>query len=316
MRNHFISGNNTFDMSNGYLAHITSDGRTESVYSHCSDVALLSSLFASVFTDSKQGRLVGLYHDLGKYSDSFQRRIRGASEKVDHSSVGAWLCWRMGQIAAAFAIMGHHCGLPDLGAKTDLSGMSTFMGRIKKINESYMYGFYEHRIDTKEVPILDFNSSDKFMFFTRMLFSCLVDADYLATEAFFKGTSRTTEKADFRVLEDRLRKYISPWFSSCNTVDVERCKILKRCLEFGADSKPGIFELSVPTGAGKTVSSLAFAIEHAIENGLDRIIYVIPYTSIIEQTAEVFRNILGSDVVLEHHSASMLEECRDYPNRE
>ena len=311
MRNHFIAGSNTFDMSNGYVAHITSDGRTESVQSHCNDVALLSSAFASVFTDSDQGRLVGMYHDFGKYSETFQRRIRGSAEIVDHSSVGAWMCWHMEQFAASFAVMGHHGGLPDLGAKTDVPGMPTFFGRIKKINDSDMSGFHEHMIDEDDASILEFNSSDKFMFYTRMLFSCLVDADYLATEAFFKGTSRTTEKADFRVLEDRLRKYIYPWFSSSNTVDVERCKILKRCLELGADSKPGIFELSVPTGAGKTVSSLAFAIEHAIANGLDRIIYVIPYTSIIEQTAESFRTILGSDVVLEHHSASMLEECRD-----
>ena len=313
MRNSTKVENNNFnDIGCRYVAHVTCDGRTESVQEHSNSVALLSSSFASVFTESIQGRLVGLYHDFGKYSDAFQRRIRGGSESVDHSSIGAWMCWRIGQMAASFAIMGHHCGLPDLGSKTDVSGMPTFMGRIKKINDSDMSGFHEHMIDSEDVPVLEFNSSDEFIFYTRMLFSCLVDADYLATEAFFNGSVRVRESVDLRDLRDSLRAYVAPWFSSCNAVNVERCKILKRCLEVGANTKPGIFELSVPTGAGKTVASLAFAIEHAIENGLDRIIYVIPYTSIIEQTAEIFRNILGPDVILEHHSAAIHEDSNDY----
>lgn len=286
-----------------YYAHISDDGRYETVEEHCRNVGELAAVFSSTFTDSNQGRLVGFYHDYGKYSEAFQRRIHGSPEAVDHSSLGAYLCYLKSQIPATFAIHGHHSGLLDLGSRTDVASVSSFFGRIKKAAAYSNVRDFEYPVDLDGITVPDFKSSSKFMSYTRMLFSCLVDADYLVTEAFYDMEDRYIPKMDFLVAESRLKDYISKWFPAENRINESRCNILNRCMLIGRNSSQGLFELTVPTGAGKTVSSLAFAIEHAIANKLDRIIYVIPYTSVIEQTAEIFRDILGDDVVLEHHSA-------------
>ena len=136
----------------------------------------------------------------------------------------------------------------------------------------------------------------------RMLYSCLVDADYLDTEAFMaEDPPQRCGYDSLPVLLGRLNTYISPWFPGNTSLNRQRCAILSQCLE-KASGPRGIYSLTVPTGGGKTVSSLAFALKHAVENGMDRVIYVIPYTSIIEQNAAVFRQILGDHNVVEHHS--------------
>lgn len=142
-------------------------------------------------------------------------------------------------------------------------------------------------------------------FFTRMLFSCLVDADFLDTEKFFDPERNSSRGAypDLKTLEERLNLYLLNLRKSApdNEINHNRSRILYEC-QNGAGLSPGLFSLTVPTGGGKTLSSLAFALRHALEHGLRRIIYVIPYTSIIEQTAKVFRSALGEDAVIEHHS--------------
>ena len=140
------------------------------------------------------------------------------------------------------------------------------------------------------------------VFFTRMLYSCLVDADFLDTEAFMDGRDRVRNETSMEQLWDKLQSYISGWFPPKGGLNRQRCQILERCIKEGEERAPGLFSLTVPTGGGKTVASLAFALAHAKKQGLERVIYVIPYTSIIEQTAEVFREILGEENVLEHHS--------------
>ena len=140
------------------------------------------------------------------------------------------------------------------------------------------------------------------MFFTRMLYSCLVDADYLDTEAFMEGRPREREHVPLEELWNKLQRYISGWFPPKGELNRRRCDILEGCIRQGESRAPGLFTLTVPTGGGKTVASLAFALAHARKHGLRRVIYVIPYTSIIEQTAAVFRDILGEENVLEHHS--------------
>lgn len=184
-----------------YIAHKTEDGRIESVEEHCDKVASLASWYASAFTDSSQGRLVGLYHDFGKYSKAFQRRIRGSSEHVDHSSIGAFLCWSKNHIPAAFSIMGHHSGLPDLGSRIDTIDNPTFFGRIKKVQKCDLSEYPESIIGKDDAVEENFTSPAKFMDYTRMLFSCLVDADYLSTESFFCGKPRTMAGTDFHILE-------------------------------------------------------------------------------------------------------------------
>ena len=140
--------------------------------------------------------------------------------------------------------------------------------------------------------------------FIRMLYSCLVDADFLDTEMFMKdGETGRLPGDSLESLLERLEMYISGWLESDEeeTVNGRRTEILRHCLESGSMER-GLFRLTVPTGGGKTISSLAFALRHAVKHGMDRVIYVIPYTSIIEQNAAVFREILGDSNVLEHHS--------------
>jgi CRISPR-associated endonuclease/helicase Cas3 len=147
-------------------------------------------------------------------------------------------------------------------------------------------------------------------FLTKMLFSCLVDADFLATEWFYdRGKAhRRKELATPAMLAPILRKHLDTAFGDVgpNEINRQRAIILTSCRE-AAIHPPGVFSLDVPTGGGKTLSSLSFAVEHAARHGLDRVVYAIPYTSIIEQTADVFRTALrsaGDDCVIEHHSAA------------
>ena len=284
-----------------YVAHISEDGRSESVDEHCRNVADLAAEFASVFTDSEQGRLVGFYHDYGKYSEAFQRRIHGFSETVDHSSLGAYLCYQKSQIPAAFAVMGHHSGLLDLGSRTDVPLFPSFWGRINKASTIDVHELVEYPNEYDDVSVPEITSASYFMAYTRMLFSCLVDADYLVTDAFNRNSSIERSALDFNYVDSKMMNYISDWFPPRNAINESRCSILNRCMDVGEKSSQGLFELTVPTGAGKTLSSFAFAIKHALAHDLGRIIYVIPYTSVIEQTAQIFREIFGDDLVLEHH---------------
>lgn len=148
---------------------------------------------------------------------------------------------------------------------------------------------------------------------TRMLYSCLVDADYLDTESFMSTVNRP-EYDSLPELLRRLNDYIKPWFPAKSQLNEYRCQILNRCLD-AASLPRGVYSLTVPTGSGKTVSSLAFALKHAVENGLDRVIYVIPYTSIIEQNAKVFRAILGEQNVIEHHCNAQFDRDDELSER-
>lgn len=298
-----------------YLAHIQRDPSgtivsTQSVQEHLNGTADLCAEFASAFGTEEQGRLAGLAHDLGKYSDAFQRRLQGSAEQVDHSTAGAWECAKRGQNCAAFAVAGHHGGLPDGGGQGDHYEDRTFCSRMKKAAlgklEPYSAWQQENRLPAVSVPT--FSGALEEMFFTRMLYSCLVDADFLDTEAFMAGAEQERGGGErMEALEERLRSYISGWFPPKTELDQERCAALRRCLEQGERRKPGLFTLTIPTGGGKTVASLAFALRHARTHGLRRVIYVIPYTSIIEQNAQVFRDILGEQNVLEHHSGVLYD---------
>ena len=139
-----------------------------------------------------------------------------------------------------------------------------------------------------------------------MLYSCLVDADYIDTETFMNGDAGRGNYEPLSALCDKLTAYISKWNNPTREIDILRQKILNSCIE-KASAPRGIFSLTVPTGGGKTVASMAFALNHAVANSMKRIIYVIPYTSIIEQNAKVFRDILGQENVVEHHSSVSYE---------
>ncbi len=140
-------------------------------------------------------------------------------------------------------------------------------------------------------------------FYIRMLFSCLVDADFQDTETFMQGEAAPRGGYEsISALYDRLQAYIKPWWNPKSELNRKRCEILQRCLDAGQELGNGLYTLTVPTGGGKTIASLAFALAHAQTHGKNRVIYVIPYTSIIDQTADVFEKALGAENVIEHHS--------------
>ena len=288
-----------------YLAHISKDKlRKQSVYEHLTGTANLCGEFAERFGCKEWGYGTGYMHDIGKYTSGFQKRLLEGGPKVDHATAGAKELFSKNKIMAAYCVAGHHAGLPDGGTKGDAG--ATLYGRMGKEVENY--NAFDDEIKMPEFPNVPLKPLGKggfsVSFFIRMLFSCLVDADYLDTEAFMSDHKIMRGEPDsMETLLQRLETYVEPWLGNDdpNTVNGRRTRILRACLEKGKGDK-GLYRLTVPTGGGKTISSLAFALRHAVRHHLNRIIYVIPYTSIIEQNARIFKDILGVFNVLEDHS--------------
>lgn len=291
-----------------FLAHRAADNREQTVAEHLDNTARRSAAFAADFGAEPFGRLVGQAHDIGKNSQAFQKRLDGGP-KVDHATAGAIECARMDALLSACCVMGHHSGLPDFGNPlTDQPGDPTFVGRFKK---GLLGGIPPYSWNGRlpaVPPEPDFRNDDYTLsLWMRMLYSCLVDADYLDTEEFMSGGSVRQGGCDLLpVLLDRLEQHIAAFFPPKNELNRIRCDVLQSCLEAGTLPK-GVYSLTVPTGGGKTISSLAFALRHAVQNKMRRVIYVVPYTSIIEQNAEVFRRILGEHNVIEHHSGAVFD---------
>ena len=297
-----------------YLAHLTEDGRTQTILEHLKGTASLCSAFAAAFDAEAQGQLAGMAHDIGKYSAAFQRRLHGGP-KVDHASAGAFECLKARQLPAAFVISGHHRGRPDGGGRGDAAGAGTFWGRINRASQGKLEDYHawqrEFSLPHANIPAFAGKKLDG-MFFTRMLLSCLVDADYTDTGAFMGGSSYPpASSSSMEELWRRLETYVSGWFPPKGALNMQRCVILEQCMSAGAQYGPGLFTLTVPTGGGKTVASLSFALAQAKAHGMRRIVYVIPYTSIIEQTAQTFREILGDENVLEFHSGVQFDQQED-----
>lgn len=294
-----------------FLAHISQDNtREQSIAAHCHETADIAGDFASSFNCIEWGYGCGLVHDIGKYSEKFQKRLHGGSI-TDHATAGAQELYKRKNIFAAYCVSGHHSGLLNGGTRADCAGEATLMGRMKKDLENYHA--FEKEIEIPAFPAPSLQPLGEFgftaSFFIRMLFSCLVDADYLNTESFMsEGEIPRGEYDTMECLLRRVQDYIAPWLTNTDRTSVNgrRTEILKACVEKGKEPT-GLFQLTVPTGGGKTVSSLAFAVQHAIERNKQHIIYVIPYTSIIEQNAAVFKQILGPENVLEDHCNVVFE---------
>lgn len=273
-------------------------------------------------------RLAGLLHDLGKYSVAFQARLNGGKERVDHSTAGAAI---IGQYASgddkriaelvAYAIAGHHAGLPDMNG----AGFSTLSERLKAFSPATLDPIWKAEINVDAsglVPAFRWATSDRsrlafqFALLGRMIFSCLVDADFKDTEAFYtriEGRKTDRQWSELSaILPDLIQRYdahMARFGKHVGELNVLRADILAHVRARAAEA-PGLYTLTVPTGGGKTLASLGFALDHAQVHGHRRIIVAIPFTSVIDQTAAIFRNVLGDDVVLEHHSAIDDEDAR------
>lgn len=291
-----------------------------------------SQAFDAVTVTQRWTYLAGLWHDLGKYRDGFQRYLRqsdnpdahiegkvGGREKT-HSAAGA--LWAMqalekthganGKLAArvlAYLIAGHHAGLDDwdgglnerlaqADCQTELQEALTAQPPDSILESG------DFVPDLRQIP----GGAAGFALWVRLLFSCLVDADFLDTEAHFDA-GKPARRDGFPTL-DQMRVALDAHMTAKtasatpSTVNALRSDILRQCHDKAA-LPAGFFSLTVPTGGGKTLSSLAFALQHAETHGKRRVIYAIPYTSIIEQTADVFREVfktLGDEVLIEHHS--------------
>jgi len=290
----------------------------QTLQDHLNAVAELAAEFAAVFGGADAARLLGMVHDIGKGSHAFQRRLEGDSHHVDHSSAGAQLLHehykKVGDLLS-YPIVGHHGGLPngrENGKRTCL------VERLAATTEAYdeALGFITlpslQEFVSLTPPYIQSAKTRKrwsfsVSFFVRMLFSCLVDADYLDTERFIdeeRYSARAYRGMNLHEMRNVLNAHVQRLESSAqgaSEVNEARAGIRKTCIDAAAQDA-GLFTLTVPTGGGKTLSALSFALEHAICNGQKRIIYVAPFTTIIDQTAAVLKGIFGDDSVLEHHS--------------
>lgn len=320
------------------VAHVDPENpnRTESLAEHGGNVCRTAGRFAEKFGCKTLAEFAGRIHDFGKAAPDVQAYLWSAagdsSEEdgdepeaaqrkrgPDHSSAGAQFAERklpgLG-VLLAYAVAGHHAGMPDGIAPLP----SSLENRLRKklpdwesaARGALPSGFFgcDLAAIAREVPaFLADGDGYALAFLTRMLFSCLVDADFLETERFMDGEKANRREAvagaDFASLQSRLDAWLENLAGKAasagkSPVNAVREEVRADCIAAAA-LPPGLFTLTVPTGGGKTLSSMAFALKHAAAHGLDRVVYVIPYTSIIEQNAKVFRDVFGEEAVLEHH---------------
>lgn len=289
-----------------YVAHSREDGIYQPLKAHLEGTADLAAAFAGAFGAEAWGRAVGLCHDLGKTADAVQRRIMGNGPKVDHATAGAIAVLDACGLLGAYCVAGHHGRIPDGGIRCDPDDVATLYGRIKRtelpcdrsVLDEMPPNLLASGLPLKVPEVLPFRTA----LFIRMLTSCLVDADRLDTEAYANhGRAIRGGYDDIPTLHARLTAHLDAFGAPDTPINTKRTAIRHACVD-AAQQSPGLFSLTVPTGGGKTLSSMAFALEHAKKYGYERIIYVIPYVSIIEQNADVFRRALGSHNVVEHHA--------------
>lgn len=322
-----------------FLAHSENQfGRTDPMPLHLRGVADLAAEYARYFNAEEEAQLAGILHDLGKYGNLFQDRLEGKAKRIDHWSLGAWAAlvrYKEKGIASAVAILGHHLGLQP----ATTAALKSLYPKTLQQNHPLELRLSEHDLevllnrltadgltlpDPSELPVslytgLGGKSACSSMLDIRMLFSALVDADFIDTEAHFQaGPGEWRHYRDgglplkpdwaLKILQHHLES-VAKASNASHHVNLLRSDLLNSCLKAAALPQ-GIFTLTAPTGTGKTLSSLAFALKHAVTHGLRRVVFVIPYLSIIEQTVKAYQEVFAPHLseedlqryVLEHHS--------------
>ncbi len=316
------------------LAHLVRDGegsREHALDDHLATTGELAAGFATPFSSAEWARLAGAWHDLGKYRPAFQAYLRAATgydeadgdlPRVDHSTAGAiHAINELGPAgrAIAYAVAGHHAGLADWHPGESGGSLSERVGRHELLEDALASGRIPRGLLAVAIPGTppptkgSASEIEGMHLWVRMLYSCLVDADFLDTERFF-DPARSDRRSGWPAL-DTLRERLVRHQNTLpvrRPIDAIRSRVRDEAVAKAALA-PGFFSLTVPTGGGKTLTSLRFAFEHARMHGQRRVIYAIPYLSIIEQTADVFRSIVG-DGLLEHHSSLDPDE-RDLRSR-
>lgn len=346
-----------------HVAHVKGVGehlQWHDLDEHLGRVSALAADFSAAFGASPWAALAGLWHDLGKFRSGFQRYIRQCADpdshiegrvtgpEKTHSAAGAlWaqqylkeVQGRSGEVVArvlSYLIAGHHAGLADwAGENASLHNRFAQREAAEELNSTLAADIPPAILKpASELPDVgdlmrcrDDEIPGRFALWVRMLFSCLVDADFLDTEAFMSPDKTDVRKGflDLTTMEARLAERLQQMAQAVaeqgeadSAVNRKRAEVLRACLA-KAGLPAGVFSLTVPTGGGKTLSSLAFALRHAVLQERNdkrpvkpkrRIIYAIPYTSIIEQTADIFRGIFGDENVIEHHSNVEADERQE-----
>lgn len=310
-------------MKDIYKAHINEKtGAVQTVKEHCENTGRLCRDFA-VPELKEIAEAMGLLHDIGKYQPSFQRRINQENIRVEHSTCGAIAAEELYpspvDLMMEYCIAGHHSGLPDAGRKRDDPSLPTLYGRMERSFEDY-----ERYRDEISLPQLDADKLcafllkdcqnerqlvDKFSFLTRYCFSCLTDADSIDTAEFCGSGCEEHLKADFKECLKKVNERLNSFV--CETDLQKTRKVLQQQVFEKTDTDADIYLMNMPTGSGKTLCSVKFALERAIRGNKKRIIYVIPYNSIIDQTAGEFEKIFGEDADILRHQSSFSYEDRE-----
>lgn len=286
-------------------------GKVQPLRNHLRDVGELTAAFAETFGGQEEGRIAGRLHDIGKRLSDVQRYLRGERESsidTHHAPYGAAVAHRRGW-PSSFAIAGHHAGLHDgygLQRLVDDGGSYMMENRLFELVEYFEQCFGIIPSSIAMPKFLQDENPLTLDVYIRMIFSCLVDADYLDTERHYSGQSRSPVRLS-QVSGQMLASLIAERKSKPSSGPVNRARhsVFEQCTDKALHPQ-GFFSLTVPTGGGKTLSGMAFALAHAKKWHLDRIIVVIPYLSIIEQNAEEYRRILDREntgLIVEHHSA-------------
>ena len=311
--------------NNCYYAHSKPGCQTfewQPLETHLKNVAECAARFAESFQSSDWAWNAGWIHDIGKADGKFQaylRRENGlddaeydgfGSGRVNHSSAGAALAYEKLNLSGrilAYLSAGHHAGLPDwFPSDTGNASLHIRLQEGRKnldLIRSYAEDTLAKLHSMPRPP--SFVKPESFHLWVRMLYSCLVDADFLDTEIFMQPNKSWQRRGfgEIVALKEAFDRHMAKVTTTCAKTDVNtiRQEILAAC-RASAIRSPGLFSLTVPTGGGKTLSGMAFALDHAVKHNKNRIIYVIPYTSIIEQTAGILAGIFGYDNVVEHQS--------------
>lgn len=318
-------------MADLFYAHsANTEGDKHLLATHLDSVAEIAVNFASAASWTDEAFLAGQFHDLGKYADLFQARLRGEVSGLDHWSPGAWAALEHHAAAAGLAIQGHHIGLQSISCLKNASAAKLVERHPLKLKLSdadvnrLKARFSEDLLVVAKPSNLVIKPQDGFqnpvaaMLDVRMLFSCLTDADFLDTEAHFEGDAQGKRYRppgpELKAKEalDVLERFMDAKVRCASEADknvLDARNALWQMANSSAAAAPGLFTLTAPTGSGKTLAMLKFALEHAVRNSQKRIILAVPYLSIIEQTAAIYRAVFQSfpeHYVLEHHSLAGL----------
>jgi CRISPR-associated endonuclease/helicase Cas3 len=303
-----------------YYAHSVvgrPEGEWEPLIRHLAEVGNGARGHGQRFGAESLAELAGLLHDLGKYGPDFQVRLRDPAKRADHSTAGAlWAVKHMperwGKLLA-HTVAGHHAGLQDdlLGADGRIETKHALLAPVERAAQGDGLVLPTGVLGPTGMRWLQSELGFQLAFLTRMIFSCLIDADRSAAAAFDAGGTdvRGADHPSIAALETALHAWIGRRTTHSTDLNSLRDRVFRAAVAKAPEPK-GVFTLTVPTGGGKTLTSLAFALAHARAHGLDRVIVVIPFTSVIEQTAQVYREALGDlgGAVLEHHSAFEMEK--------